>query len=469
MPSRSSSPSSRRAFSSLPDEGRILNAIREAGVPLLPAALAGRLQVGETGKAAFKAELAQLVKRGVLFANRKGALCLPEALDVVVGTVLGHPDGYGFLKPDKGGDDLFLSPQEMFKALHGDKVAAKRLPRSERGRVGAEILDVLERGQRDIVGRLHQRHGVWFVVAEDRRLNQDFLLAPEGRGGAKEGDIVVVEVVEPPSASREAIALIKEVLGAADADGIEIDIALRKHALPFRFSDAVERSAEKLGDSVKPSDLKGRRDLRDLPLVTIDGETARDFDDAVYASRSGKNFRLIVAIADVSHYVKDGGALDKAARERGTSVYFPRQVIPMLPEALSNGLCSLNPAVDRLVMACDMAVSAKGVVERYEFYPAVIHSRARLTYTEVWNYLSRGVTPAALKVKAAAKAKAAAKTATKTAKATAATETTAEAARASLDTLYELYKRFFEQRQKRGAIDFETTEMEMHFNTRGKI
>jgi ribonuclease R len=378
----------------------------------------------------------------VLFANRKGALCLPAALDVVVGKVIGHPDGYGFLELDEGGDDLYLSSREMFKALHGDKVAARRIPRGERGRVEAEILDVLERGQHDIVGRLHQRHGVWFVVAEDRRLNQDFLLTPEGRKTANAGDIVVVEVVEPPSASHETIVRIKEVLGTADDDGIEIDIALRKHALPFAFSDAVERSAEKFGDTVKLSDIKGRRDLRDLPLVTIDGETARDFDDAVYATRSGQGFRLIVAIADVSHYVKDGSALDKAGRERGNSVYFPRRVIPMLPETLSNGLCSLNPAVDRLVMACDMTVSAKGVVQRYEFYPAVIHSRARLTYTAVWNYLSRGTVHPAMK----------------------ATEV-----RASLDTLYVLFQHFFEQRKKRGAIDFETAEMEMHFDARGRI
>ncbi|MDR2173824.1 MAG: ribonuclease R [Burkholderiales bacterium] len=440
MASRSSFSCRSRAH--LPDDGRVLNAVREAGIPLLPLELMKRLQVNAIDRAVFKAQLEQLVKRGVLFANRKGALCLPAALDVVVGTVLGHPDGYGFLELDEGGDDLYLSPQEMFKALHGDKVAARRLVRSERGRAEAEILDVLERGQRDIVGRLHQRHGVWFVVAEDRRVNQDFLLTPEGRGTAKVDDIVVVEVVEPPSASHEAIVRIKEVLGAANNDGIEIEIALRKHALPFVFSEAAERSAEKLGDCVKPSDIKGRRDLRDLPLVTIDGETARDFDDAVYATRAGKNFRLIVAIADVSHYVKDGGALDRAARERGNSVYFPRRVIPMLPETLSNGLCSLNPAADRLVMACDMLVSAKGIVQHYEFYPAVIHSQARLTYTEVWNYLSHGATHPAMK---------------------------SEEVRESLDTLYILFKRFFEQRQKRGAIDFETTEMEMHFDARGKI
>ncbi|MDR0250143.1 MAG: ribonuclease R [Burkholderiales bacterium] len=440
MTSRSSS--SRRLRSHLPDEARILNAVREAGMPLLPTVLAKRLQIGTADKVAFEAQLAQLIKRGVLFANRKGALCLPAALDVVVGTVLGHSGGYGFLKPDEGGDDLFLPPQEMFKVLHGDKVAARRLSRGECGRIDAEILDVLERGQRDIVGRVHQRQGVWFVVAEDRRLNQDFLLTPEGRGAAKASDIVVVEVIEPPSASHEAIVRVKEVLGKADDDGIEIAIALRKHALPFVFSEAVERCAEKFGDGVKPSDIKGRRDLRDLPLVTIDGETARDFDDAVYATRSGRGFRLVVAIADVSHYVKDSSVLDKAARERGNSVYFPRQVIPMLPEALSNGLCSLNPAVDRLVMVCDMAVSSKGVVQRYEFYPAVIHSRARLTYTEVWDYLSRGTALPALK---------------------------SEKVRGSLDTLYTVFQHLFEQRQKRGAIDFETTEMEMHFDAHGKI
>ncbi len=425
------------------DEQQIVGEIRHARTPLSPDALAKRLKISANKRGDFLQKIEALVGHGILFKNRKGALLLPEAIDLIVGTVIGHPDGYGFLRPDGCTDkdhDLYLPASEMFKALHGDRVTARRTLRKEHGKATAEILDVLTRAQQEIVGRLHQRHGVWFVVAEDKRLNQDFLLAPRGRGKAQDGDIVVVELVEPPSATREAIVRVKEILGAPDDDGIEIEIALRKYDLPFRFSRLAEREAKQYGTQVKETDKQKRQDLRVIPFVTIDGEDARDFDDAVFAEKNGHSYRLLVAIADVSHYVHDGSTLDKEAYERGTSVYFPRRVIPMLPETLSNGLCSLNPDVDRLVMVCDMHVSAKGIVQRYQFYPAVIRSQARLTYHQVWDYLS-GAKKTLRDVSICA----------------------------SLDCLYALFQRFFDARHKRGAIDFDSNEIQIHFDEHGKI
>jgi ribonuclease R len=377
-----------------------------------------------------------------VLVNRKGEVCIVAKLDLVTGRVQGHPDGFGFLVPDEGGDDLFLSPREMHKVLHGDRITARRVGVDRRGRPEGAIVDVLERVNRDVVGRVHEERGVWFLEAENRRINQD-LMIPEGeRNGAVPGQVVVVEIIEQPSEHREATARVKEILGSATDPGIEIEIALRKHDLPFEFSAAALRQAKRLPADVRPADRKGRVDLTALPLVTIDGETAKDFDDAVYCERKGKGFRLIVAIADVSHYVRDGDAIDADARERGTSVYFPRRVIPMLPEALSNELCSLKPNVDRLCMVCDMSVSADGVIGGYEFYPAVMHSQARLTYTQVWDWLSD---PKAAKGADAKKLL------------------------PHLSNLYAAFKALLKTREARGAIDFDSVELAIEFDEKGRI
>ena len=262
------------------------------------------------------------------------------------------------------------------------------------------------------------------------------------RANAKPGQVVVAELIEQPSAHREALASVVEVLGSYTDPGMEIEIALRKHDLPHVFSAAAKRQASRFPAEVQKADWKDRTDLTSLPLVTIDGETARDFDDAVYCERNGKDFRLVVAIADVSHYVRDGDVLDREARERGTSVYFPRRVIPMLPEELSNELCSLKPAVDRLCMVCDVTISAQGDVESYRFYPAVMHSRARLTYTQVWDFLSD---PLKAKTKEA------------------------KAVLPHLKNLHALYKTLAAARARRGAIDFETIELELRLRRQGKI
>jgi ribonuclease R len=427
----------------LPSRVAILEALQETGVPMPPEELARTMAVDRVAREAFFGRVDAMQRDGQLLMNRKGELCVVAKLDFVTGTVQGHPDGYGFLVPDDGGTDLFLDAREMHKVLHGDRATARRSGTDRRGRPEGEIVDVLQRANRTVVARLHEERGIWFAVAENRRINQDILVPPEDRGTAKPGDVVVVEIVEQPSRQREAIARVTEVLGSYTDPGMEIEIALRKHALPHEFSLAARKQADKLPDDVRDADRKGRVDLTDLPLVTIDGETAKDFDDAVYCERRGRGFRLVVAIADVSHYVRDGDALDRDARERATSVYFPRRVIPMLPEALSNELCSLKPDVDRLCMVCDMDVTAQGRIAKYAFYPAVMHSRARLTYTEVWQWLSADA-KAELPVRA-------------------------RELMPHLSNLYALFKVLARARERRGAIDFDTLELQMEFDVRGKI
>ncbi len=426
----------------LPSREAILAALRNAGTPLPPADLERELAVGPVAREAFYGRLAAMERDGQLLTNRKRELCVVAKLDLVIGTVQGHPDGFGFLVPDAGGDDHFLSPREMHKVLHGDRAALRKTGTDRRGRPEGEIVEVLERANREIVGRLYEERGIWFVVAENRRINQDLLIPPGDLGGATSGQVVVAEIVEQPAANREAIARIKEVLGSATDSGIEIEIALRKHALPFEFSAEAEAQATRLPNEVRAADRKDRVDLTGLPLVTIDGETAKDFDDAVYCERKGRNFRLVVAIADVSHYVRDGDPIDRDARERGTSVYFPRRVIPMLPEELSNEMCSLKADVDRLCMVCDMEITAAGTIKDYSFYPAVMHSRARLTYTQVWEWLDtpdRATTPKA------------------------------RALLPHLQNLYALYHALAAARGKRGAIDFDTVELAIEFDDKGKI
>ena len=349
------------------------------------------------------------------------------------GRIEGHPDGHGFLVPDDGAPPIYLAATEMRQVLHGDRASVRVVRADARGRPSGEIVKVLERVQQRIVGRLHARRGVLFLAPEDRRITQDVVVPPANPARAKAGQVVTVELISQPSKHAQPVGRVAEVLGNFADPGLEIEIAVRKFGLPYEFSKRAQAQARAMPDEVRADDMKGRRDLRALPFVTIDGETARDFDDAVHAVRDGKGYRLRVAIADVSHYVRHGDALDLDARERGTSVYFPRRVIPMLPEKLSNGLCSLNPGVDRLAMVCDMAIDVHGKVARYEFYPAVFRSHARLTYTKVWTLLSNG------------------------------------SAGSELKTLHEVYKILLQERNRRGAIDFETVETRTEFDGRGKI
>ncbi len=361
--------------------------------------------------------------------------------NTIVGTVIGHADGFGFVKLDQGGDDLYLSEDAMRAVLHGDRVAVQATGFNRDGKASGEIVSILQRANHRVVGKLRSKEGQWFVVASERRINQDILIPRDKLGTATLNQIVVAEITSQPTPYDEATGAIVEVVGDEDSSDIELEIAIRKHNLPYIFSPATLAEAAAFGDKVTATDRKGRVDLRDMALVTIDGETAKDFDDAVYAEKSGKGFRLIVAIADVSHYVKLKTALDTDARERTTSVYFPRRVIPMLPEALSNELCSLRPNVDRLCMVCDMQVSAAGVITGHEFYAAVMNSKARLTYTEVAALLPSLET---------AKPK-------------------AGSIDASLKTLYALFQVFRKAREYRGALDFEGQEAVFTFNDDGSV
>ncbi|HZX28713.1 MAG TPA: RNB domain-containing ribonuclease, partial [Telluria sp.] len=344
-------------------------------------AIARALRVKPAAYDVLTRRLAAMERDGQIRMDRNGNFVVLDHSGFISGKVNAHRDGYGFLIPDDPTqEDLFLSDREMQKVMHGDRVLAKVTGIDRRGRPEGTIVEVTERGNTHIIGRLLNENGVWLVAPEDKRIGKDILVAGSP-GKAKAGQVVSVELIDQPARFTQPSGRLVEVLGELDDPGMEIEIAVRKFGVPHIFSAAALKQAAKLPDQVRAADLKDRVDLRDVPLVTIDGEDARDFDDAVYCEpvKIGRSsgFRLIVAIADVSHYVKPNDALDEDALERSTSVYFPRRVIPMLPEKLSNGLCSLNPEVDRLCMVCDMLVTAAGELHAYQFYPAVMYSHAR--------------------------------------------------------------------------------------------
>ncbi len=426
----------------LPSREFILQTLEGLGVPVAEARLLRLLEIRPDEEKLMARRLAAMERDGQLIRNRRNAICVVDKIDLISGRVQGHPDGFGFLIPDDGGDDLFLSAVQMAGVLHGDRVLVRPGGIGPRGSREGAIVEVLERANHTVVGRYLEKRGIGVVVPEQRRISQDLLVSAKARRGAKPGQVVVAEIVEQPSRHAQPIGRIVEILGDYTDPGMEIEIALRKHQLPHKFGRDVQAHAAKLPARVTDSDLKGRTDIRHLPLVTIDDETARDFDDAVFCEPSRGGYRLWVAIADVSHYVKSGDALDKEARSRGNSVYFPRRVIPMLPEALSNELCSLNPQVDRLCMVCEMDIGAKGQLKRYQFYPGVMHSKARLTYTAVAESLAHPAGKAARSIKALLP---------------------------HLQTLNALYEVLAQARSRRGAIEFETIQTKMHFDDHGKI
>ncbi len=447
---RSSDPHASREASRydtpLPSRELILSTMSDQGVPLSVEQLYLLLDIADAEREIFNKRLNAMEREGQIIKNRKGALCIADKLDLIAGVVQGHPDGFGFLIPDDktkcNGEDLFLSPKEMSQVMHGDRAMVRMSGLDRRGRPEGKIIEVLERRTQKLVGRVIHTSGVTIVAAEDKRINLDILIPYHLDMNAKSGQVVMVELTEQPSLHAQPMGKVVEILGNYADSGMEIEIALRKHNLPHEFSAEAVKLAESYPKLVQAADYKGRIDCREMPLITIDGETARDFDDAVYAEPQGKGWRLVVAIADVSFYVKPNDALDKDAFDRGNSVYFPRRVIPMLPEALSNGLCSLNPDVERLCMICDMQVDGAGIVKQYKFYPSVMRSQARMTYTQVHEILQNPQGELAQEY---------------------------GWLMPHLQHLHSVYQLMLVQRQKRGAIEFETSETIMMFNDQGKI
>ncbi|MBM5811733.1 MAG: ribonuclease R [Gammaproteobacteria bacterium] len=427
----------------IPSRELLLQTLQAAREPLAFEALVERLGIRERApRQALQKRLGAMLRDGQLLLNRASEYCLLDRLELIVGTVSGHRDGFGFLVPDGVGDDLFLPYRQMRQVMHGDRVAARAAGRDERGRREGAIVEVLERRTQQVAGALTLERGIGFVVPDNRRISHRIVIPPEQLGGARHGDLVVAAILEQPGRDRDPVGRITRVLPAGGSADTAVDLAIASHGLPHEFPAAALREARRHGREVEPAALAGRRDLREQPLVTIDGEDARDFDDAVWAERSRGGFRLLVAIADVSHYVRPGTALDDEARARATSVYFPNRVLPMLPEQLSNHLCSLMPAVDRLCMVCDMQVSRAGRVTRSEFYPAVMRSAARLTYTRVAAVLASGG---------------------------GAGQRELEAVLPSLACLHEVYQALRQHREARGALDFEAPEVKVVMDAAGNV
>ncbi|HEZ2074766.1 TPA: ribonuclease R [Neisseria meningitidis] len=424
----------------LPSREWIIELLERKGVPSKIEALVRELSIKEEEYEFFERRLKAMARDGQVLINRRGAVCAADKLDLVKCRVEAHKDGFGFAVPlmPTGEGDFVLYERQMRGVMHGDIVTVRPVGIDRRGRCEGTVLDIVERAQSKVVGRFYMDRGVAILEPEDKRLNQSIVLEPDGVACFKpeSGQVIVGEIEVYPEQNRPAVAKIIEVLGDYADSGMEIEIAVRKHHLPHQFSEACAKAVKKIPDHVRKSDLKGRVDLRDLPLVTIDGETARDFDDAVFAEKIGRNYRLVVAIADVSHYVRPDDAIDTDAQERSTSVYFPRRVIPMLPENLSNGICSLNPNVERLCMVCDMVITYAGNIKEYRFYPAVMRSHARLTYNQVWKWLSGGI---------------------------------GHPFKAQIDTLYKLFKILQKKRFERGAVEFDSIETQMLFDDNGKI
>ncbi len=386
--------------------------------------------------------LRAMERDGQILKNRRGRYGLVSRMDMISGTITGHADGFGFLIPEEGGEDLFLSPKQMRKVFHGDRVIGIVTGIDKRGRREGNIVEILERRHQFIVGKYISESNVGFVIPDDKRLSQDIIIPPGKAGTARPDQIVNAKITKQPDVRSQAVGEIVEVLGDQMAPGMEIEMAVRKYELPYSWPAAAEQEASQFSENVSESSKSGRIDLTGLPLVTIDGEDARDFDDAVYCEKNGKDWRLLVAIADVSSYVKRDSQLDKEAYNRGTSVYFPNRVIPMLPEILSNGLCSLKPDVNRLSMVCEINITAAGKIKNYKFYEAVMRSHARLTYNEVAAMLVDGDVELRKQNSQLLP---------------------------DLENLFNLYKILTKARFKRGAIDFDMPETRIIYDDSGRI
>ncbi|GAB4193587.1 MAG: ribonuclease R [Wenzhouxiangellaceae bacterium] len=386
--------------------------------------------------------LSQLAASGHLVRNRKGVWGLSDRMDLMMARVHAHPDGHGHAVPEANSDWLYLPPREMRQVMHGDRVMCCIASVDRRGRPSGQIVEVLERAVDFVVGRYLEQRGMGLVIPDDPRLHHDVRVKPLTGVEPEPGQVVVARIIEQPGAKTPPVGEISEILGNAGAPGMATEIAIRSYGLPYEWPEEVERAAAALPKSVPQAAVEGRKDYRDLPLVTIDGADARDFDDAVYCVRRGKGWRLLVAIADVSAYVHKDDVLDRAARQRGTSTYFPNKVVPMLPEALSNELCSLKPNVDRLAMVCDLSIDGNGRVTRARFAEAVIRSHARLTYQQVQEYLDTGEGNVPGYGRMVCR---------------------------SLDDFHALWQALDDRRRGRGAVDFDSQEVKILFDNRGEV
>lgn len=426
----------------IPSREFILQTIRTHNAPMTKEEVFIALGItDETQQEAMRRRLRAMENDGQLVFTKRKCYALPEKLDLLKGMVIGHREGFGFLQVEGKKDDFFIPNVQMQKVMHGDYVLAQPNGFDRKGRPEVRIVRVLEANKKQIVGRFFIEQGIGYVMPDDSRITRDILIPDNARLGARMGQVVVVELHPRTAPFFQPIGKITEVLGDNMAKGMEVEIAIRKHDIPHSFPSAVEKQLKKWAEDVPEEAKRGRVDLRNLPLVTIDGEDARDFDDAVFCQKQGKGWKLWVAIADVSYYVRPKSALDTEAYNRGNSVYFPNRVVPMLPEKLSNGLCSLNPQVDRLCMVCEMTISAKGKMTDYQFYEAVMNSHARLTYNKVAKILEKD---------------------------TALCERYASLV-PHLQDLHDMYQALVKARQQRGAIEFETIESKFIFNALGRI
>ncbi|KYK93476.1 ribonuclease R [Aggregatibacter actinomycetemcomitans] len=426
----------------IPSREFILQIIRKQNSPMSKEEIFAALAISnDEQQEAMRRRLHAMENDGQLVFTKRKRYALPEKLDLLKGVVIGHREGFGFLQVEGKKEDFFIPNVQMQKVMHGDYVLAQANGFDRKGRPEVRIVRLLEANKKQIVGRFFLEQGIGYVVPDDSRITRDILIPEEARLGARMGQVVVVELNPRTAPFFQPIGKITEILGDNMAKGMEVEIAIRKHDIPHAFPSAVEKQLKKWQEEVPEEAKRGRVDLRDLPLVTIDGEDARDFDDAVFCQKQGKGWKLWVAIADVSYYVRPKSALDQEAYNRGNSVYFPNRVVPMLPEKLSNGLCSLNPQVDRLCMVCEMTLSAKGKMTDYRFYEAVMNSHARLTYNKVAKILEKD---------------------------TALCERYAPLV-PHLEALHDMYRALVKARQQRGAIEFETIESKFIFNALGRI
>ncbi len=425
----------------VPGRAEILERLQDAGRPMRLEDLAAAFDLrGVRLRSALADTLNRMVRAGQVIENRRGEYCLIEKLELITGTVIGHRDGFGFVLRDDGGEDAYLSPREMRSLFDGDRVAISIVGRDRRGKPEARLVEILERGIQEVAGQFVRERGIGIVVPDNPKIAHRVLI-PDGEwGAAKPGQIVVARILDYPTDVQQATGRVVRIIGAPEQKGMATDIAIHAYAIPNVWPQEVERQARSFKKDVTAADKKGRIDLRDLPLVTIDGADARDFDDAVYCEPAGSGWRLLVAIADVGHYVQPGSEIDKEAVRRGTSVYFPDRVVPMLPEVLSNGLCSLNPEVDRLCMVCDMRIDASGRVTRSKFLEGLIRSHARLTYSEVNDHLTGNKR-----------------------------SSVAKSLHGPLSHLHGLYKALASARHRRGAIELDIPQTRIELNRDGEV